>query len=176
MILRMIIYVYAVILVLLNTVSLASVAVGLPGNWFMVLCTWLLAWWQWDKHLFSLPVLISIIILAVFGEVMECLAGALAVRKVGGSRRGAVGAVLGALVFGVVGTFVIPIPVVGSLIGACIGAFVGAWGLELTAGKTMDDSIRSGVGAGIGRFLGLNIKLLAGIVIWLITAVAAFWP
>lgn len=172
----MIIYLYAIVLVVLNTVSLASVLVGLPGNWFMVLFTWLLAWWQWDKHLFGLPVLIAIIVLAGFGEVMEFLAGAMAVKKVGGSKRGAFGAVVGALVFGIVGTVVIPIPVVGSLIGACVGAFVGAWGLELSAGKTMDDSIRSGVGAGIGRFLGLNIKLLAGITIWLITAVAAFWP
>jgi uncharacterized protein len=172
----MILYGYAIILVLLNTVSLASIPLGLPGNWFMVILTWLLAWWQWDKHVFSLPVLIAIIVLAAFGEVMEFLTGALAVKKVGGSRRGAVGAILGALVFGLVGTFVIPIPIVGSLIGACVGAFLGAWGLELSGGKNMDDSLRSGLGAGLGRFLGLNIKLLAGITIWLIVGVSAFWP
>ena len=124
----MIIYAYAIILVSLNTVSLASVAVGLPGNWFMVGLTWLLAWWQWDKHLFSLPVLIVIILLAVFGEVMEFLAGAVAVKKVGGSKRGAAGAVLGALVFGIVGTVLIPIPIIGSLIGAVSGPFSGPGG------------------------------------------------
>ena len=67
-------------------------------------------------------------------------------------------------------------PVIGTFVGACLGAGFGAWGLELTAGKKMDHSIRSGVGAGLGVLIGTGCKLALGALICIIVAVAAFWP
>ncbi|MFA5865630.1 MAG: DUF456 domain-containing protein [Phycisphaerae bacterium] len=155
---------------------MTSCILGLPGNWLMVMFTWILAWWQWDKQIFTLPTLIVITALALFGELAEFLSGVLAVRKAGGTKRGTTGAVFGAILFAICGTFIIPIPIIGSVAGACFGAFIGALALEFTGGRTMRDSVHSGLGAGIGQFLGMNLKLLLGLVIWLITAIAAFWP
>jgi len=164
------------VVVILNAVFLALGILGLPGNWLMIVLTWGVAVWHWDRGFFSLPVLIGIVAVGVAGELLEFFAGAVAVRQVGGSRRGMAGAVAGTLVGGIVGTVLIPVPVVGSLIGACAGAFLGAWLMEMSGGKTMQEAVRSGAGAGVGRFLGLNLKLLAGAVIWVTVAVSAFWP
>ena len=77
---------------------------------------------------------------------------------------------------GVIGTFAIPVPLFGSLIGASLGAAAGAWILELSIGRSMDSAVKVGVGAGVGRLGGTIAKLGLGVAIWLILAVAAFWP
>jgi uncharacterized protein YqgC (DUF456 family) len=174
------IYLCAALLVVLNAVWLLLVALGLPGNWLMVLSALLVAWWRWDaapgQPMFGTPVLIVICGLALAGEVAEFIAGAVGSKTAGGSRRGAVGALGGAVVGGIVGTFVIPIPVLGSLLGTCGGAAIGAWGLELAGGVSVRRSLQVGVGAGVGRLVGTLAKLGVGIAIWTIVAVAAFWP
>ncbi len=165
---------YGVVLVVLNACWLFLVVLGLPGTWLMVLTTALLAWWQ--GGLFSVYTLIVLALLALIGEVIEFFAGVAGTRQAGGSRWSAVGAVIGGLIGGIVGTGAIPIPLVGSLIGACAGAAIGAFSIELTGGRTMDEAVRSGLGAGKGRFFGTVAKLGIGAVIWLVAAVAVFWP
>lgn len=175
-------YVAAAILTVLNAAGLLLVVLGLPGTWLMVAATLLVAWWHGDfgggsgTAMFATPVLVTIVALAAAGEITEFLAGVAGTKTAGGTRRGAIGALVGTLIGGIVGTFLIPIPVIGSLVGACAGAAIGAWGLELSGGRTMKASVRSGVGAGVGRFAGTVAKLVVGVAIWLIVAVAAFWP
>lgn len=81
---------------------------------------------------------------------------------------------MGGVIGAIVGTFSIPVPVLGSLVGACAGACCGAWFLELRGGRDFWASLRAGVGAGAGRALGTVIKLAVGILLWLIIAIAAF--
>lgn len=170
------IYVWATSLVVLNTVWLALVLLGLPGTWLMVASTLLVAWWHRDQGMFSVWTLVVISLLALFGEIMEFVAGAAGSKQFGGSKWGAGGALLGSFVGGLVGTVVIPVPVIGTLLGACLGGAAGAIGLELYSGHTMSISLNSGMGAGIGRFVGTVLKFGDGVLIWLIIAVAAFWP
>jgi hypothetical protein len=177
-------YLWATLLILLNLVWLATVVAGLPGTWLMVVSTALLAWLYWgdpdagEPRMFSIATLIVITALAAIAELVEFIAGAAGSQTTGGTWRGSLGALLGGLVGAIVGTFVIPIPIplVGTLIGAAVGAGLGAWGLELAGGRQMGESAMSGVGAGVGTLVGRVAKLIAGIVIWLIVAVAAFWP
>jgi uncharacterized protein len=112
----------------------------------------------------------------VVGAVLEFAAGAAGARTTGASRRGAVGALAGGLVGAIAGTFLIPIPLLGSLIGAAAGAALAAGLLEWTGGRTVQDSARAGMGAGVGRAVGTLAKLAVGTAIWLIAAVAAIWP
>ena len=170
------IYVWLVMLIVLNACWLGLVVFALPGNWLIVLSTALFAWWRWDDHVFSIYTLIAITLLAVLGEVVEFLGGAGGAKKAGAGWRGAFGALAGAVTGAVVGTFAIPIPFLGTLIGACVGAGLGAWLLELIGGKKMEESVKLGVGAGVGVFLGTTTKFAIGAIIWLIVAVAAFWP
>jgi uncharacterized protein YqgC (DUF456 family) len=175
-------YAIAVVLVLVNTGWLISVLFGAPGTWFMVLSTAVAAWLQWQPGVpagsqpISLWTLLALVGLAVLGEVLEFIAGAAGARRAGGSSRGAVAAIIGGVAGAILGTFLVPIPVLGSLLGAAGGAGMGAWGVELAGGKSMDDSMRIGLGAGVGRLLGTIYKLGVGVAIWIVAAVAAFWP
>jgi uncharacterized protein YqgC (DUF456 family) len=175
-------YLWASLLILLNAVWLATVVVGLPGTWLMVISTVLLAWWQWgdpatgQAGMFSIATLIVITALAGLGELAEFLTGVVGSKRAGGTRWGAAGALAGGIIGALAATVLIPIPLFGSLIGACIGACLGAGGLELLSGRKWKESANVGVGAGVGVLTGRVAKLIAGVIIWLIVAVAAFWP
>ena len=170
------IYFWATLLVLLNLVWLALNLLGLPGNWLIVASTVAVAVVYWDAGMFSIWTLLAIFVLGVVGELVELLAGMMGSKTGGASRRGVWGALLGGVLGAILGTFLIPIPALGSLIGACGGACLGAWGMELAGGREMGPATKSAVGAGVGRFLGTLGKILIGVVMWLIVAVAAFWP
>ena len=85
-------------------------------------------------------------------------------------------AVFGAILGALFGTFVIPIPVLGSVIGASVGAGLAVWATEISRGELAKHSFRHAVGAGIGQLIGTTGKIALGLLIWLIIAVAAFWP
>jgi len=84
------------------------------------------------------------------------------------------GILFAALVGGIFGTALIPIPIVGSVLGVCMGAFAGALGVELLTGRELHHSVRSGRGAAVGRFFGILIKLSIGVAIYATIAAAAF--
>ncbi len=175
------IYAWATVLTVLNLFWLILVAVGLPGNWLMVLSVALVAWLTWipgvpaQEQMFRPATLIVLVSLAVLGEIVEFVAGAVGASRAGSSRAGALAALAGGLIGGIAGTFLIPIPVVGSLVGAAGGAGIGAWGIELSGGKSLDASLLIGLGAGLGRLAGTVAKLVFGAGIWLVASIAAFW-
>lgn len=157
----------AALFVITLVASWIAQLVGLPGNWFIVAAAALYAWlvpadaWTamgWRAVAFLL-------VLAVLGEILEFAAGALGVSSAGGSRRGAVLAIVGSLVGGVVGLFVgLPIPVIGSLVSAVLlgglGALLGAMIGESWKGRDFDASLAIGKAAFVGRMLGTVAKLV----------------
>jgi uncharacterized protein YqgC (DUF456 family) len=171
-------YLSAIVLIALNTIWLGLVPLGLPGLWLMVATAALVAWWQHGEGtpMFGVVTLVTIVALAVVGEILEFAAGAVGSRGAGGTRRGTVGALVGGLVGAIAGTVLLPMPLLGSLIGASVGAGLGALGLELTGGQAMRDSVRTGLGAGAGRLLGTVLKLMVAVAAWVVLAVAVFWP
>jgi hypothetical protein len=168
-------YSWAILLTLLNAIWLFSIAVGLPGTWLMIGSAILLQWGRQVEY-FSVGTLVTVVVLAAIGELLEFATGVVGATAAGGTRRGAVGALIGGLIGGVVGTFALPVPLIGTLVGACLGAAGGTILLEVKAGMPTQASVRAGIGAGIGRLLGTVIKLVIGVVIWLILAIAVFWP
>ena len=109
-------YVWLIILPLLNACWLGLVFFALPGNWLIILTTTLFAWWWWEERVFSIYVLAAIIILAGLGEVIEFFAGMGGAKRAGAGRRGAIGALAGAVAGAIVGTLTIPVPFVGTVI------------------------------------------------------------
>ncbi|MEX0977364.1 MAG: DUF456 domain-containing protein [Pirellulales bacterium] len=141
--------------------------VGLPGNWLIVVAAALYAWLVPADAATAIgwPMVVTLVALAILGEVVEFVAGALGVTTVGGSRRGAVLAIVGSIVGGMVGIFVgVPIPIVGSLVGAVlfggIGALAGAVLGETWTGRDLDASLEIGKAAFIGRLLGTAAKTI----------------
>ena len=168
-------YVWLILLVITNGLWWALGFFALPGNWLMIISTCLFAWWRWDGQVFSIYTLIFVVVLAVVGEIIEFFAGMGGARKAGAGWFGSIGALVGAMTGAIVGTFVIPVPMLGTLIGACVGAGIGASAVERIAGKKMDESVKTGLGAGAGVLVGTASKLVLGGLIWVVIAVAAFW-
>src|SRR5579872_4531531 len=100
-------YTLAVLLVLLNVCALASNLLTLPGNWFIAGLTILFAIFV---HLPSQAGISywsagAVLALALVGEIIEFAAGAAGAAKSGGSRRGMLLAVAGAMAGSIGGTF-----------------------------------------------------------------------
>jgi uncharacterized protein len=167
------VYVYAVVLTLINLLCWVGILFGLPGTWLMILFPVLLKWWQPDQIMVSWTVLGVAAGLAVLGEVLEFVLGAAGSRRTGGSTQGAVLALVGSIVGGVMG-IALPVPLVGPLLGACLGAFVGALLGNLWAGRTLFQSFTAGRGAAIGQFWGTVLKLAIGAIMAVMLAIAAF--
>ena len=168
-------YMYAILLCMLNAVWVGLGFFYLPGNWLVVLTTGALAWWQRDAQMISIWTVGVMAALALVGEIIEFLAGMGGAKKAGAGWAASLAAVVGALVGAVAGTVLIPVPFAGTLLGACLGAGLVTWRLEQAGGKNKDQSLRSGVGAGVGVFIGTTAKIIIGIVLWLIAAIAAFF-
>ncbi len=152
--------------------------VGLPGNWINLALAALYAWLiPTGRTDFAWLVLIILLLLAVVGELVEFLAGAMGVAQVGGTKRGAALAVVGSIGGGIAGLFLgVPIPVVGSVVGAllfsCLGAMLGAMIGEQWAGRDFDSSVEVGHGAFWGRLFGTLGKVIVGSVMIMVTAAA----
>jgi len=165
---------YIILLLLINTLGVFLVTMSLPGTWLIVFATAAVAWWRWEEGLFGWVSLSILVGLALLGEVLELVAGALGAKKAGGTAWGAVGALVGGVAGGILGTFVIPILVVGSILGAALGAFGGALLGEAVAGRSVEASLASGRGAFWGRLLGTLYKLVIAVLMWTVVAFAAF--
>lgn len=157
----------AILFVLAVALGWLAQLVGLPGNWLIVVAAALYAWLVPADAATAVgwPAVATLAALAILGEVVEFVAGALGVTTAGGSRRGAVLAIVGSMVGGIVGIFVgLPIPIVGSLVAAVlfggIGALVGAVLGETWKGRDLDSSLEIGKAAFIGRLLGTAAKMI----------------
>lgn len=168
------VYLYAVLLTLVNLGLWVGILFNLPGTWLMVLFAVLLEWWQPGEFIFSWTTLGIAAGIAALGEVLEFVLGAVWSRHAGGSTRGAGLALVGGFIGGILGT-ALPIPVVGTLIGACLGAFSGALVGDLWAGRSLFQSVAAGRGAAVGRFWGTVAKLGVGAVLVVLLAGAAFF-
>lgn len=165
----------ATALLLVNAVGLAMVALQLPGTWLMLLATAIAAWWGWDlepsQRWIGWTSLVVLLVLAVLGEVVEAVAGAMGSRRAGGTRRGALLAIVGGVAGAVAGTFALPVPIVGTLVGASLGAGAGSMVGDAWAGRDFEAVWAAGRGAAIGKFAGSIGKL--GIAVLMFCVVAA---
>ena len=135
--------VFALILIFVLLGCWILTMLGLPGNWLMVAATAAYSYWTPANSPATLGwrTVVTVLVFAALGEIIELVAGALGVARTGGSRRMPVMALAGSLVGSVLGVVVgVPIPVVGSVIAAVffagIGAMTGAILGELSAGQT----------------------------------------
>ena len=171
------VYLYAVIVLVVNFIGLVLTLLGLPGNWLMIAVACLFTWITWappETRMFGVTTLIIALVLAAIGELIEFFAGMAGASKAGGSKLSAWLALGGGIIGGLAGVF-IPVPVIGPIIGACLGAFAGAFIGEMHGGQTLSVSLQRGQGAAVGRILGTDGTLAVGVVIYIQLAVAAFW-
>lgn len=147
--------------------SLFLNAVGLPGNWGLLV---LAAGYAWITHFGrvgwgTLGILVG---LALLGEALEFVAGLAWTARKGVSRRGTFGAFLGGLAGAVLGTSVVP--PLGPMIGAFAGTFVGAALFEYSVEKKHAAALQAGRTAFVGRVVATGIKTMCGFWMWSVLA------
>ena len=163
------VYVWLTLFIVAILVFWVANLIGMPGNWFMIVAAliwiWIgpdiepyrIGWWQ----------ILTLVVLAGVGEIVEFGASVAGTNKLGGSKVGATASLVGSIIGGFAGAiFGLPIPVVGWIIGsvffACLGAMVGATIGERWVGKPMKSSLKIGGAAFIGRMLGTVGKITLG--------------
>lgn len=161
--------VWAVGLVLLCLFAWLLNLISLPGNWLAVALVVGYVWLgpETGRGAIGYGVAGLVFGLALLGEIVEFIAGALGASRAGASRKSTIYAVIGsmagALLGGVMG---VPIPIVGSLVAAllfgALGATAGAMYGEWTDGKGWQESWTVGHAAFWGRLFGTLGKIAAG--------------
>lgn len=166
-------WVIATIALVTGMTGLAMVVMALPGIWLMVLAAG--ACWLWKPEFIGPYTVLSLAVIAIISEAIEMVASAAGVKKFGGSKRGALGAIIGTMVGAILGSIFIPIIILGTILGGIIGAGAGALMVERgVVQMTWKESLKSGSGAAIGRTVSIFVKLGLVMVAWLLFVVAAF--
>ena len=174
------IFIFVVILfLLLGAAAIVSIVFGAPGTWIILFLALIIEISDglWRDPLdpggsFTLWIMIACALLALAGEIIEFLSGLWGAKLGGSTKRGMWGALVGGVVGVIAGTFLIPIPVVGSLAGALIGTFAGAFILELgNPALRTHQALRPAIGATLGRIAGTVIKIPVGITVFAVLAI-----
>jgi uncharacterized protein YqgC (DUF456 family) len=152
---------------------LLAIPIGLPGSWILLAVAALL---ELAHPTFGWRAIAAAAGLAVVGEAIEAAAGVLGAKWGGATRRGMIGAFAGGIAGAVLGSPLIPIPLVGTLIGALLGTFAGALYAEWTAERrrSRDANVRAAWSALLGRLAGTLGKLGFGIAAFAVLLTAAF--
>jgi uncharacterized protein YqgC (DUF456 family) len=169
----------ALFLIIVLLVGWTLTLFGMPGNWLMALATTVYSYFMPADSAAAIgwKVVAALFILAALGEIIELLAGSMGAAKAGGSKRGAVLAMLGSITGGIVGIFIgMPIPLVGPIFAALLfaagGAMIGAIIGEIWAGRRLDSSWQVGRAAFLGRLVGSLGKMLIGAIMLAIVVAA----
>lgn len=169
----------AALFALIGLLAVVLTPVGVPGAWMLIGVAGTVdvtaMMFERGSLPFGVQSLAVAVSAAVAGEVLEFIAGAMGARAGGASRAGMAGSLIGGFVGVVLGTFMIPVPLIGSIIGALAGVVLGAVAGEmLFHGRTIGDTVRPAAGAAIGRVLGSLAKLPCAFIAWAALSYDAF--
>jgi len=147
-------------MVLCALIGVGLVVFALPGIWFMTACSAGIA--LWCPELLSWKAVAVLLVISIISEIVDLIASAAGVKKLGGSRAGAIGSLVGTIIGAILGTPVFP--VLGTIGGGIVGAGVGAFVCERTiAQRTWRDSAKSSGGAVVGRAVSIAVKLVLAV-------------
>jgi uncharacterized protein len=119
------------------------IIIGAAAHWIMLRDASGLAWWSF----------LVLVALAVISQIFETVSGAAGAKKFGGTKWGALGALIGSIV----GLFFLPV-------GLFLGPLIGAFAFEiLIARKHPKPAAVSGVGSVVGTLAGMGMNLVMGL-------------
>lgn len=166
-------YILAALIVgLAGLAGVALAVIGLSGAWLTILVA--IGVQLWRPETFSWWTIGAAAAIALLAEIAEFVASGVGARKLGGSKRAAAMAIIGALAGAIVGTFALPAPILGSIVGGIIGAGVMALLAERTKhGRTWGQSWRVGRGAAVGKAVSMVVKTGFTVVVGVLLFIAA---
>lgn len=159
------------IYLLFSFAGLFLVFIGLPGNFFILLLSTLLAWY-YKFEIIKLNILIILLVLALAGELLEFVLGIIGSKRKKSSNQ----AIVGSIICSIIGAIVFA-PLFfgfGAVVGAFAGAFFGAFIVEYIKNKNISVAYQSGLGAFLGRLGGTLVKSVIGVIMITITLLQVF--
>ena len=106
--------------------------------------------------------------------MVEFAASTIGTAKAGGSKWASVGSLIGGVVGAVIGSFFVP--PLGTILGACLAAGAGSMLGDRLAGRPWRKAVKTAKGAAVGKLWGTVGKAAVAVVMWVVAAVAVFWP
>ena len=149
-----------IVLGVLALAGLVLTVLDFPGIWLIYLATLILAIVDGFENI-TVLFLIILFFVSLLSTFIDNIVIALGAKKMGGSKWGMLGAVIG----GIVGLMV------GSLPGFFLGPLIGATLFELVfAHKDLNESFKAGIGSLIGLFFSILLKLVVnvGIIVFVV--------
>lgn len=153
--------------------------IALPGNWIAVGILAMYAWLgpQESRVAIGYVVVSLTFALALAGEIIEFLAGAMGAKKAGASRKSTAYAMIGSIGGAILGALIgLPVPLIGPVLAAVLfggaGAAGGAIYGEWTDGRPWKESWNIGHAAFWGRTFGVLGKVTAGLAILVVMIIA----
>ena len=143
--------------------AVVMIVLTLPGIWFMFVLSGICMLWQ--PEIIPWRAVVTIAVIGIIAEAVEFFASAVGVKRLGGSKRGALGSIIGTIAGAILGDiFLSVIPVVGWVVGPIVGGILGAGAGALLVERgvvnmSWKDSMKSGGGAAIGRTVSIFVKL-----------------
>ena len=110
---------------------------------------------------FALTILVG---LTLFSVVLDYLASMYGAKRLGATRKGMVGAIVGLIV----GLFF-------NLPGILLGPFIGAGLFEMIGGREWKPAMKAGAGATLGMFAGAVGKLICCLIMTLVFTLSVLW-
>ena len=144
-------------------VGVVTTAVRLPGTWLIAIGGAAYGWSRgWPSG--SAAWTLALVGAALIGEAVEVMMSVFTARRAGGSRQAAWGGMIGGIVGMLSLSFLVPVPIVGTMIGALVGCFAGATIVELAVRKRLAQGTRVGLFAAMGFALGTAAKVAVALV------------
>lgn len=148
------------IIILVGIVSIGMTAIGLPGNWLMIIAALGYGYLEGFVHMTS-TVLLLLLGAVITGELVEFAAGSLGAKKENASRSAIIAAFIGGIAGGILGTGIMP--GLGSIAGAVCGSFAAGYVAEYMATGNKEKAAKVAKSIVIGQALALIFKLAVAI-------------
>lgn len=144
-------------------------ALSISGTWLVLAAAAIAAALTGPEQFPGWPALIGMLALCAGVDIVEGFAASWGVRRRGGSAAAGWMALLGSLGGMVLGSLLIPIPLIGGLLGMMAGSFSLVYWIEKRRLRQAGDAAHIATGAVIAgmSMLLLKVAVSAGLILWL---------
>lgn len=141
-------------LVVLIISALGTILPALPGLPVMAVAIIIYGWWEGFQQVNTLLIVVTLVLTAI-GTLMDYLSGPYTAKKIGASKWGVWGAVLGTI------GGVILLGPIGLIAGPFLGAFLG----EILGGNELVQASKVGFASLLGFLVGSLLKFIFALII-----------
>lgn len=147
-------YIVWIAIGLLAIAALGTLLPVIPGLPLMAAVIIIYGWWEQFRSIDSLMITVTLV-LTVLGSLLDYVSGPYTARRVGASKLGVTGAVLGAILG------ILVMGPIGLIAGPFAGAFIG----EILDGQKLNKASKVGLASLLGTLLGSLVKLVFALII-----------